>query len=305
MRIRTARPRTGFTLLELLVVMGIIIVIATLAVLFLPNLDRHKGVPNATTQLHGWVNLSKQHALRDHKPKGIRLMVDPSNPSRCTSLQYIEQPEPFAPRGNGVKVVYSTWQSTPTSPIYTTASLYSFLSDPPTALPWEGVAVNDYLELTNVPDVVARITAIDDGGTGVANSRLLLDRDVTTIDGQIRADGFRVLRSPRPLMGEPALQMHKDVYIDLVNSYPMGVSLPTTDPVSGDQYYDILFNSTGFVGNATTGQIFLLIQHVDRTNDHLLLAIYTRTGRIAPYNVNDSGVGTIYDFARTGESPGL
>src|SRR5580765_6177849 len=107
MRLPLAKPRRGFTLLELLVVMGIIIVVASLAILFLPNLDRHKGVPNATTQLHGWVNLSKQHALRDHAPRGIRLIYDPSNPTRCTSLQYIEQPEPLAPGGtNGIAVDY-------------------------------------------------------------------------------------------------------------------------------------------------------------------------------------------------------
>src|SRR4051794_17666286 len=107
MRTQKARPRAGFTLLELIVVMGIIILVASLAILFLPNLDRHKGVPNATTQLHGWINLSKQHALKDKAPRGIRLIYDSSNPTRCTSLQYVEQPEPYAPGGaNGITADY-------------------------------------------------------------------------------------------------------------------------------------------------------------------------------------------------------
>src|SRR5262245_35315516 len=140
MRLPMAKPRRGFTLLELLVVMGIIIVIASLVIMFLPNLDRHKGVPNATTQLHGWVNLSKQHALRDHAPRGIRLLIeDPTSPNlHCTSLQYIEQPEPFAPRGNGVNVVYTPITFVTTGLTYTTVTLVSTLTVPPTPLTWEG-----------------------------------------------------------------------------------------------------------------------------------------------------------------------
>ena len=303
MRIQKAQPRTAFTLLELIVVMGIIIVVASLAILFLPNLDRHKGVPNATTQLHGWVNLSKQHALRDRAPRGIRLLYDPSNPTRCTSLQYIEQPEPYAPMQNGVQVVCGT--AIVGGAPRTTVTLYSPLVA--SALTWEGVAANDYLEISppgfSPPDM-AGIYGLDAGGTAVPNCRLILDRYYSSLDSTPKTSGFRVLRAPRPLMGEPALQMHKDVYIDLLNCYGLILS---TDPVTGEPYSDILFNSTGFVGNARTGQIFLLIQHVDRTNDHLILAIYTRTGRIAPYEVNDTGAvgSTIYDFARNGESPGL
>src|SRR3954451_17831912 len=102
-------PRRGFTLIELLVVIAVIVLLATLGFLFLPNLDRNKGVPNAVAQVNGWINTTKQQALRDHRPHGIRLIVDdPNNPTRCTSLQYIEQPDPIAPRGPGVKIYIRT-----------------------------------------------------------------------------------------------------------------------------------------------------------------------------------------------------
>jgi prepilin-type N-terminal cleavage/methylation domain-containing protein len=307
MRLPIARSRRGFTLLELLVVISIMIVITTLAVLFLPKLDQHKGVPNAVTQLHGWANLGKQYALRDKSPRGIRLVIDPANPSVCTQLQYIEQPEPFAPGGrNGIVAQYSQVPD-PDNPlnIVTAVTLYSTLSN--SALQWEGVAQNDYLEITLGANEVARIKYV------VANSTtLVLDRDVASVDNSTQQSGFRVLRAPRPLMGEPALQMNKDVYIDMTHS--IGIT-PAIDPFTGNLFCDILFNSSGFIGGASSGQIFLVIGHVDRYNpaqfgvgfpgDCLILAFYTRTGRIAPYSVNDTPGGDPYAFARTGETPGL
>src|SRR5262245_22601100 len=93
------RPRRAFTLVELLIVIGIIVLLLTLGALFLPNLDRNKGVPNATTQIEGYVRLARNQALRDGAPRGVRLIQDPNNPLHVTALQYIEQPEPIARRG--------------------------------------------------------------------------------------------------------------------------------------------------------------------------------------------------------------
>ena len=56
MRSRLTCRRRGFTLIEMLLVIGILIILITLAALFLPNLDRHKGVPNA----RGGINTVKK-----------------------------------------------------------------------------------------------------------------------------------------------------------------------------------------------------------------------------------------------------
>src|SRR5688500_418401 len=100
--------RSGFTLIEILIVIVIMTVLAALAVKFLPNLNKNKGVPNATGQLEGWVRVTKSQALRDGAPRGIRLIPDPSDNTRVTALQYIEQPEPFAPRGPNMRAIIST-----------------------------------------------------------------------------------------------------------------------------------------------------------------------------------------------------
>ena len=313
------RPRPAFTLIELLVVMGIMVVIATLGFLFLPNLNRNKGVPNATTQLEGWIRLSRSQALRNGAPRGIRLIDDGGG--HVTSLQYIEQPEPVAPRGPTVALIVSTsppagyvgtWPTYPYPPgSSTTALLSKNWNDDPLN---PQVSAGDFLELTGSPNVVAMIT-------GVSGGTLTLDR---VIDGTDAApltltDGFRVVRSPRPLQGEPLLQMHKDAYIDLTYGSPCPTNLAPAAETNGfanvadwspTKNLDILFTSSGQVANAPTGQIMLCVRHVDRDtggsgSDRLLVIIYTRTGKITAVDWNDVPGTDPFVLGRDGKSSGL
>ena len=85
---------------------------------------------------------------------------------------------------------------------------------------------------------------------------------------------------------------------------PPLLRLPQPVPVDVN-YVDILFNSQGYVANATVGKYILLVRHVDRPNDMLLICIYTRTGKIAAHNVSDlPGFGP-YEFTKDGKTPGL
>jgi prepilin-type N-terminal cleavage/methylation domain-containing protein len=327
--VRTSvRRRPGFTLLELIVVMAIMSVIITLAVIFLPNLNRNKGVPNGATQVEGWVRVTRGQALRDGAPRGVRLIPDANDPTRVTSIQYIEQPDPVSPRGQNIRVVVSTPNpNTPLPPPYPNPSQTTVqLGNGVTAatMSWfdQGVAINDFFELTGTPGVIARIVNIG----GVNNSILQLDRSIegTDIAPLVLAEGYRVVRAPRPLAGEPLVQLHKDVYIDLLNCYPCPILLnhPVTGlpvgsgsppygngvtfyaPWSFSGYYDILFNSSGHVANAATGQVILAVQHVDRLSDKLFVVIYTRTGKVtavSPYDIGNNP----YLFAQDGRGPGL
>src|SRR3954471_11591935 len=173
----TTQMRHAFTLIELLIVIGIIVVLATLGAMFLPNLDRNKGVPNAATQIEGYIRLAKNQALRDGAPRGVRLISDPNDVTRVTAIQYIEQPEPLAPRGvtpNGMTIglVITTPPNAANQPPYplqnpSTATLV-FLdptknNQPVAANNWDDpttpqIAAGDFFELTGSPSMVARIT---------------------------------------------------------------------------------------------------------------------------------------------------
>jgi prepilin-type N-terminal cleavage/methylation domain-containing protein len=343
MRSRPACRRRGFTLIEMLLVIGILIILITLAALFLPNLDRNKGVPNAATQVEGWIRLSKNQALRDGAPRGIRLIPDPNNPSQCRQLQFIEQPDPLAPRGvdpSGRRIgllISTSNPNAPNPPVYPpppnavcTATLVFIdpttnqpaaennWDDPTNPANWQ-IFPGDILELTGSPNALAMITLVS--GTTQPRSTLTLAQpiDGTDVAPLLLTDGFRVIRSPRPLAGEPALDLHKDVYIDLSNCYPVpAIPGVTPDPnnigtklgswsLTGN--IDILFNSNGLVANATTGQLIIPVRHVDRPNDVVFVVVYTRTGKVSAVPVSADfplqQPSDPYGFARDGRSPGL
>src|SRR5438132_1250619 len=69
------KVRTGFTLVELLVVMSLIAVLATMAIVFFPNAATANREANAAQQLQGMLNIAKQRALRDQAPRGLRLWI--------------------------------------------------------------------------------------------------------------------------------------------------------------------------------------------------------------------------------------
>src|SRR4051794_15354659 len=104
---RTGR-RPGFTLVELLVVLGVILVLMTLVVAFVPRTMEQQRVTRAASQLQGWLSLAKQWALRDRAPRGIRFTFDATN--RITTLNYVEQPDDWWP-GTGAALNISTTSS--------------------------------------------------------------------------------------------------------------------------------------------------------------------------------------------------
>src|SRR5574340_1255625 len=74
--------RTGFTMVEMLVVLGIILMLSVLTVLFMPRISERQRVAQGADLLQGWLLMAKQRALRDRVPTGIRLQLNklPTDP---------------------------------------------------------------------------------------------------------------------------------------------------------------------------------------------------------------------------------
>ena len=91
-------PRAGYTLVELLVVMSLIILLAALALgISQTGMFGSQKVISASDRASGWLLISKQRALRDGAPRGVRFFSTPGNPNTFTEAQYIESPEVWVP----------------------------------------------------------------------------------------------------------------------------------------------------------------------------------------------------------------
>src|SRR4029079_12831502 len=93
----------------------------------------------------------------------------PNDLTRCTAIQYIEQPDPIAPRGVGISLELTTPNPNPSpDPLnpWSTATL-KFGTNP---MNWDGgVDAGDFLELTGGPYDLFQIRAIaGPGGAAVA-----------------------------------------------------------------------------------------------------------------------------------------
>jgi prepilin-type N-terminal cleavage/methylation domain-containing protein len=323
-----SRPRAGFTLIELVVVILLILILATLALLISPRAADQSRIARGADQLSGWLLIAKQRSYRDQIPRGVRLIRNANNPNWVTELAYIERPVDI--KGNTLHV--PAIPPAANQPQNTNNHLV-FIPGPgltpgPDLQSGDTVLQGDFLQLNTyefAPYNVHRINAVQypftatlgTPPTQVVGTLLTLQAADGTkspiavnIDGQTGTQGlYQIVRAPRVMVGEPALPLPRDVIIDIdPTSYGsstwQNVGLPGFNsnpppPVgNGDLYYDILFSERGQViaTNGLAGQggkIILRVRNGDRPPNQAL----STPGNIV-YDWGDQFLVTIY--TRTG-----
>jgi prepilin-type N-terminal cleavage/methylation domain-containing protein len=128
--LRIIGRRRGFTLIEMLVVLALMLVLAALAIAFVPRMNERAKTPRGVSQLQMWLLIARQWAKRDNTPTGIRLQTGrlyptpaTPNPSYVSDLQYIQQPlayHAYDQTGGNDSFVepYSAWNTTPAPGTY-------------------------------------------------------------------------------------------------------------------------------------------------------------------------------------------
>jgi hypothetical protein len=273
--------------------------------------------------LQGWILIAKQRAIRDGAPRGIRLVppVGPPEAQYVTQLQYIEQPTAYRPEaldsaGNPVpaaltiqadfKSVLIQFPNTVTDP---NAALVLALNAlwPNTALPPDVV----FEFQGRYPGQPRRVLRIDQQSTPPGLLVTLdqkLEPDPLPPPPTTPSTEYRFYRSAQPLAGEPALEMPRDVAIDISRD-PNSAFSPTwhrTFPAfnpGGGQPFDVLFDQSGKVIGPTgrmSARICLWVRDVSLLDpcpgnqlppgENSLITIYTRTGLIAAHPIDPSGL---------------
>ena len=258
--LRILKPkRRAFTLVELLVVIGIIVVLASLAVLILDSTSTHRAASRGADQLQGWLAQGKTLALRDQLPRGVRLVRSTTNPNWITGVVFLEQPDnyvPFAGTNTLAQLTVPAWvdPAPNANSIQVTVNNLDITGD---------VSQYDMLEFTTGTETAHRITSISGNGSSTTMTLGSLVGSaygtnlVLNFNG-VNTGGYRFIRQPRPLLGEPMMELPKGVVIDLSLSINIPVSY-TPDPYWGLPYttVDIVFSQSGQVIGATGGRVVL------------------------------------------------
>jgi prepilin-type N-terminal cleavage/methylation domain-containing protein len=270
------RRRRALTLVELLVVIALITVVATLGYFALGSFAGPSNVANGVDRLSGWLLIAKQRAKRDGVPTGIRISTDPSG-QIYSVVQYIQQPDAFA---SGRCTAVNTSLATFT---------YNFGS---TGLP--DVLPGDYLELNGGP--LHQIATVSGTQLTVATATLPANQTYMNLKGSL--PNYRIIRQPRLIDGEEPMNLPGTVGVDPTKSTPPS---STISPGS----YDILFAPSGAViGQGTpSGQIYLWVRDMTantatdiKAGYGTIIAIQVRSGTISSQPVGPAS--DPYQFTR-------
>lgn len=321
MRQSHSQIRRAVTLLELLVVIGIILAIAALAAGVLPALRQKNNSAKAAAQVQGYLSISKQQAIRDRAPRGIRLVQDPLEPNVIRALQYIEVPDPTrfeqdpaAPQQPYIVISQTAAGDTDNFSVSITNTRSNW--DTVGALPGDYLVVtknngtNSYFfeiqSLSNSP-----LSAVVKARSGL--QALFPPASPSPLVSGPESD-FLVIRRARPLVGEPAIQLPPQMTIDL-RYCAVGKPQPALAPVTyydqlnvpiclnsgyegGQAMLDILFSADGELLGTVTDKLILCVKPEDgAAGEPTLVVLYARTGAIILQSASVNTLPPVGSFA--------
>lgn len=331
-----ARCRRAFTLVELLVVMTLIVLIASITALVLPGILRSQKAGRGASMLQGMLLTAKQRALRDQRPAGVRLLIrnddvnTTTNVSTSTSkvrlvsteMVYIVQPEDFVVTGDSMTLDTSNHATSVTTDF--AGGLSTLLPAVPDQFPVQG---GDFLEL-NGGGQVAGITNVGADTLGMGGTALYPGFHQLTLysnpsTGQ-PVGSYRIIRGPRHVVGEDSVKMPQDVGVMIkdFNTDPVNgtvitnysLNIPQRPVPFGSTFYlyEILFSPSGGVtgqGVTTTDKIVLFVADLTRDNpttdgEPALVTVNISTGAIAVQPVDVSS-GNAYTFTQDPRASGM
>jgi prepilin-type N-terminal cleavage/methylation domain-containing protein len=287
--------RGGFTLIELMVVIGVITFLAGLAMLVVPTVLEKDRTTDAVTMVEGWLQNAKLRALRDKAPRGVRFIVNQNLPPYlCTEAQYIEVP-PILVLGDGPgqyplnspRVVFTygldtqfqlggqnnprrcdlqnidnalAAQLVPTLP---GSTLIMPVLDQTTAFQIVNVLGQGQGNAPNTSTITVQLDQYPDAQLGAGAS------PAGSNVGTYVTYHFGITGQPRPLLGEPVMQLPTNTAVDVTSGVTLAdnVSQPGYTGPLGSVDYDILFAPSGQTISVSTGkstgaagQIFLWVR---------------------------------------------
>jgi prepilin-type N-terminal cleavage/methylation domain-containing protein len=296
------RHRGGFTLVEMIVVITIMLMMAALGIALLPRFLDNQMQTRAVDQLTQWLLTAKQRAKRDGVPTGVRIIQDTTT-GLYHQLEYVQQPDPYT--GGLCQSVNATNNG---GVLFSTVTLQLGGVDfegaaTGTQLPNWIVQAGDYLQLN--------------GGGPVYLIQTVKSTQVVLVNTQITiaapTPNYKIIRQPRRLLGEDILSLPQDIIVDFstnpATGNPYSLNVPQRQLAGIANAYEILFAPSGAVlGQGTpSGKVILWVRNNTKPQSDpgavTLVSIQIRTGFIAAHPIS---LGSDpYLFTEDGRSSGM
>ncbi len=309
-RAKRQPERHAFTLIEMLVAIGIILTLASLAVAFLPSLnDRQRGTQGALI-VQTALNTARHRALRDQSARGVRLNLDATNTTAATSLQFIEQPADFT-GGYASTTGTASGGKTATIQFQQAPDLYAGFGSNQANMPYWAVQPGDYFVLNGTQ--VFLIQTVQNSASSQTGDQIVVQTGTSNpLAATVPTTNYQIERAPRIMTGDDPIQLPDKIGIDLssvINNSGATRSLIAADSHGGQTYYDILFDPSGRVLRQGTalGKIILWVRDItdaSMSGDQVLITVYTRSG-LVEHAIADPGPNNDYNPQYTSTSSSI
>lgn len=276
--------RSGFTLVEMLVVIILLLILTTLAVAILPNLSDKRAAARAADQVQGWLVQARSKAQRDQMPTGLRLIADGDGMVR--RLEFVQQPDPLRLRRNSQLIPIQL--GPPIDPKQTASAQFGlFDGDRDTFRTGDLIQVKEgqfdgWYRIDSIP-------ANPDGSLNPYGQLGLIGSDVISTT---QTRDYSIIRRWRPLAGEPVLEMPKGTCVDLLKN-----AKPPTPAPDVDSHYDrplpiisgevvILFTPASGLAESSLSRPALWIRHEENKGEPTLIFVVASSGAVGAHPVD-------------------